>query len=222
MANQAEETAQWIQEVVDSADTPVGAAPKDDNVKAATPAAGKTEAEKKEAKAAKRRRQKDRKAAEKLPEKDDPKMVEDETPPSMSAAAASGEGDQERLLPPGHSDLGTSAAAASCAMVSYTEDKMTLTPVEKVVSAATAATMDAQEKVSYDLPEPVNDEPRYTLNCANAKECGAYGLKWSRFMLVPETSGTADASWSGVIWGHCQPCSGYEEGPFKREARRQV
>ena len=173
MANQAEETAQWIQEVVDSADTPVGAAPKDDNVKAATPAAGKTEAEKKEAKAAKRRRQKDPKAAEKLPEKDDPKMVEDETPPSMSAAAASGEG-------------------------------------------------DAQEKVSYDLPEPVNDEPRYTLNCASAKECGAYGLKWSQFMLVPETSGPADASWFGVIWGHCQPCSGYEEGPFKREARRQV
>ena len=207
------ETEHWIEEFKASAEFPkVCAAPTDGTAKATTSTDGKMVAEKQAAKAAKRQRQKDRKVAEQLAAK---------TLPCPPTAAAPVEKSQPQSMP-ALGNVFTSKAATSCVMVAYAGDVLPSTPLDKVVSAAAAASMDVDEEVSYGEAKPINNEPLYKLNCANAKDCGAYGLKWHQFMLVKETEGTADASWSGVIWGHCQPCSGFEEGAFKREARRQV
>ena len=60
-----------------------------------------------------------------------------------------------------------------------------------------------------------NDVPKNVLNCQNAKECEGYQLKWSQFLLCD-----AEASWSGQIYGWCQPCSGLTPKDFHKQAKK--
>ena len=184
-------TAQWLQDDWSVA-TILDVAPK----VASKP---KTEAELQEAKSAKRRRRKDRKAAEQVA-----------VVPSSSEAAASG------------------SSGSSAALVTYTGTPLPKgpppqppkpSPVEKVLAALDSSS--DSDDIDYGKDPVVADQPKYQLDCTNAKECGAYTLLWSEFLLIEPTEGMTDASWAGKIWGQCQPCSGLSKGEFKRVSRRR-
>ena len=51
----------------------------------------------------------------------------------------------------------------------------------------------------------------------NAKECEAYNLKRSEFLLM---SKDGDDSWAGALYGHCQECSELDDKTFKRKVRQ--
>ena len=61
-----------------------------------------------------------------------------------------------------------------------------------------------------------DDTPGNQLNCANADKCNQRNLLWSQFLLVED-----EASWQGVIWGHCLLCSALSMKEFKKLARKR-